>query len=52
MLFASIIVHIATPGTNPKLCGTDYLDEDDFWSDQWGEMPPYFEPMEFEDGDL
>lgn len=46
MLFASLIVQIAMPGANFKLCGMDYLDEDDFWSEQWGEMPPYFDPYE------
>ena len=49
MLFAQLIVQIAMPGANPKLCSMDYLDEDDFWSDLWGEMPPYYEEYEEEE---
>ena len=37
------------PGANPKLCSMDYLDEDDFWSEEWGEMPPYYEEYEEEE---
>ena len=45
-LFAPLVVQIFMPGANPKLCAMDYLDEDDFWSDDWGEMHPYFEPLD------
>lgn len=49
MLFAQLIVQIAMPGTNPKLCGREYLGEDDFWNDDWGELPPYFDPYDDEE---
>ncbi|BAY34193.1 hypothetical protein NIES2107_60980 [Nostoc carneum NIES-2107] len=41
-LFAPGICMILIPGNKPQLCGRDYLDEDDFWSEEWGEMPPYY----------
>lgn len=46
MLFAQLIVQIAMPGTNPKLCSREYLGEDDFWNEEWGELPPYFDPYD------
>lgn len=42
--FASLICTITLPGWNPKLSGRDYMDEDDFWEKEWGEMPPFYEP--------
>lgn len=29
------------PGSDPRLCAKEYLDVDDFWDDDWGDMPPY-----------
>jgi hypothetical protein len=34
------------PGSDKELCGREYLAEDDFWSDDWGKMPPHFEPTD------
>ena len=48
ILFASLITKILIPGRQAELCGRDYLEEDDFWSSKWGEMPPVFEPDDFE----
>jgi hypothetical protein len=48
-LFASLIVQILMPGCEPELCGRQYLHEDDFWSSEWGEMPPIIEREEYED---
>ena len=45
-LFAPLIVQILIPGNNEKLCGRDYLDTDDFWCDEWGPMPAYYEEEE------
>lgn len=47
--FASLICTIMRPGWDPKRSGREYLDEDDFWEEAWGEMPPPYEPEE--DGD-
>lgn len=41
MMFAPLIVQIAMPGADPRLCAKEYLHEDDFWNKAWGEMPPY-----------
>lgn len=31
------------PGVRPELCDRSHLQEDDFWSDEWGPAPPHFE---------
>jgi hypothetical protein len=31
------------PGADKELCGRDYLEEEDFWQDEWGKMPPFYE---------
>jgi hypothetical protein len=41
--FASLIVQIMYPGSHPKLCGREYLEENDFWEEEWGKQPPYFD---------
>jgi hypothetical protein len=41
-LFASLIVMVLMPGSDPRLCGRDYVAEEDIWRDEWGEMPPVF----------
>ena len=33
---------IMQPGKKPELCDRSHLDEDDFWCEEWGEMPPYY----------
>lgn len=45
-LFASLIVRVMMPGHEEQLCGRDYLHPEDFWSQDWGEMPPIYEPEE------
>jgi hypothetical protein len=30
------------PGEYPELCGRSHLSEDDYWSEDWGEKPPYY----------
>ncbi|BAZ49588.1 hypothetical protein NIES4103_22000 [Nostoc sp. NIES-4103] len=48
-LFAGLITMILMPGKPPQLCGQEYLGEDDFWSESWGEMPPYYDPWDNDD---
>ncbi len=44
-LFGEIIaVYIMMPGSRAEECGRSHLKEDDFWDEEWGEMPPYFDP--------
>ena len=49
MLFASCVVQIFMPGECFQLCGMDYLDKDDFWNQEWGHKPPYFDRLEEDD---
>ncbi|GIK36603.1 MAG: hypothetical protein BroJett011_04360 [Chloroflexota bacterium] len=42
-LFANLIAEILMPGTSPQLCGRDYLDDDDFWFEEWGPRPPFWD---------
>lgn len=41
--FAGLFSAIMLPGWPAWKSGRDYLDEDDFWRKEWGEMPPYYE---------
>lgn len=41
--FMPVIAQIMLPGWPVELSGRDYMGEDDFWSRQWGEMPPFFD---------
>lgn len=50
-LFAPLIAQILMPGTAPQLCGRDYLEQDDFWSGEWGEMPPFYDGPQDDWGD-
>lgn len=34
------------PGTPEQIAGKSHLTEDDFWSDEWGDLPPYYNPDE------
>lgn len=38
--FAPLVAQIMLPGWPVEISGRDYLGEDDFWRDEWGEMPP------------
>ncbi len=40
--FAGAIAMILMPGSEEKLCGNCYLDEEDFWCDDWGVKPPVY----------
>lgn len=40
---ASYLFMISMPGRTPQLCGNTHLSKDDFWSKEWGEMPPYWD---------
>ncbi|HEY9749440.1 MAG TPA: hypothetical protein V6C63_12210 [Allocoleopsis sp.] len=40
---------VMMPGQTPELCGRDYLGEEDFWSKDWGEMPPIFDSGDYWD---
>lgn len=42
-VFAAFMVRIMLPGSQEQLCGREYLHGEDFWSDEWGEMPPIWE---------
>ncbi|MEL6408671.1 MAG: hypothetical protein AAFR81_30165 [Chloroflexota bacterium] len=44
--FRECVFSVQYPGANPKVCGRDYLDQDDFWQDSWGDMPPHLDPDE------
>ncbi len=39
---------ILQPGREKELCGRTHLDEDDFWCEEWGELPPVFYSNEYE----
>lgn len=39
--FAPLVATIMLPGWPVERSGRDFMDEDDFWSAEWGEMPPY-----------
>jgi hypothetical protein len=45
-IFGFLVVFISLPGWNPKLSGREYLAQDDFWSNAWGEVPPEYNPDE------
>jgi hypothetical protein len=40
-LFAQLVATIMLPGWPVERSGRDYMAEDDFWQEAWGEMPPY-----------
>lgn len=42
-LFAHLVCQIMIPGVPAELCGRDYLANDDFWRESWGEMPPFYD---------
>lgn len=42
-LFAPLVAQIMLPGWPVERSGRAFMYEDDFWSDTWGEMPPYAE---------
>lgn len=52
VLFAPLLVQVLMPGSQPELCGRDYLGEEDFWDRGWGKLPPVFESSEPEEVDL
>ena len=35
---------VMMPGAIMQLAGKEFLESDDFWQKEWGEMPPYYEP--------
>ena len=49
--FAPLIGTIYLPGQPEAECGRDYLRDEDFWSPEWGAMPPFVEDdaPEYED---
>jgi hypothetical protein len=50
-LFAPLIAQILMPGTPPELCGRDYLHEDDFWQEEWGPQPPFYDDPYYSEDD-
>jgi hypothetical protein len=46
---AGLIAMSLEPGVAVELSGRDFLDQDDFWLDDWGKMPPYWDNPEDED---
>lgn len=40
--FAGAITMILMPGSEEELCGNKYLEEEDFWCEEWGQMPPVY----------
>lgn len=43
---AGLITTMMQPGEDAEICGNEFLAQDDFWQEAWGEMPPHFEPDE------
>ncbi|PSB25275.1 hypothetical protein [Chlorogloea sp. CCALA 695] len=43
---ASYLFMVMMPGRIEQLAGKEFLDEDDFWDEAWGEIPPYYESDE------
>lgn len=41
--FAPCVVQLLMPGTPREEVGRRYLGEEDFWNDEWGPRPPYFD---------
>ena len=41
--FGKALGLIAEPGQPPEICDRSHLREDDFWCEEWGEMPPLYE---------
>jgi len=41
-LFRPLITQVFIPGTPVWLCGAEFMDEDDFWDEKWGDMPPFY----------
>lgn len=39
-LFAPLVATILQPGMDVRLCGPTHLAMDDFWEDEWGDLPP------------
>ena len=39
---SALICTILLPGLCPELCGDNFLDEDDFWDEDWGAPPEFF----------
>lgn len=48
-LFAPLVATITLPGVDVKVSTREFLDEDDLWHDDWGEMPPYADLDEDDD---
>ncbi|GEM_PF-2522008 len=46
-MFSALITKSMMPGTPPQLCGKDFLHEEDFWFEDWGDAPPVFETDEY-----
>jgi hypothetical protein len=42
-LFAPLAAQMMEPCPPVELCSNTHLDEDDFWSEDWGPQPPVFE---------
>ena len=40
--FGQALGMIMQPGRPHEICDRSHLYEDDFWCDEWGEMPPYY----------
>jgi hypothetical protein len=39
--FSSLLVIMFLPGLKREFCGREFMANDDFWDDSWGEMPPF-----------
>lgn len=49
--FAGVICQIMLPGWEVERSTREFMHEDDFWMDEWGKMPPYFQETNWEDDD-
>ena len=42
-VIASNLFMVCMPGSDVRACNRSHLKEDDFWCEEWGDMPPYLE---------
>lgn len=48
-VIASSLFMVLMPGEKQELSGNTHLDTDDFWCDDWGRTPPYYDESDDED---
>jgi len=46
---APYLFEVYMPGCPVEIAAKSHLQEDDFWSEAWGDLPPYYEPDDNEE---